>query len=104
MNARSFFRLMWTVVFALCFLAGSAVAQRDFDDVKIEAVDLGGGIHMLKGAGGNLVQPASCLHDIVEHVADMSNWRAHAERMFAREATWKCRHREGVTAENISYA
>jgi len=54
MHASSFFRLMWTVVFALCFLAGSTVAQRDFDDVQIEATDLGGGIHMLTGAGGNL--------------------------------------------------
>ncbi len=42
--------------------------------------------------------------DIVEHVADMPNWRAHAERIFAREATWKCLHREGVNAENITYA
>ena len=39
----------------LCFLlAGSAFTQGDFDDVKIESTDLGGGIHMLKGAGGNL--------------------------------------------------
>ena len=35
-------------------LAGTAGAQRDFDDVEIEATDLGGGIHMLTGAGGNL--------------------------------------------------
>jgi len=35
-------------------LAGPTFAQGDFDDVKIEATDLGGGIHMLKGAGGNL--------------------------------------------------
>jgi cyclase len=40
--------------FFLLALAGSAVAQGDFDDVKIEATDLGGGIHMLTGAGGNL--------------------------------------------------
>jgi cyclase len=40
--------------FFLLALAGSAVAQEDFDDVKIEATDLGGGIHMLTGAGGNL--------------------------------------------------
>jgi glutathione S-transferase len=40
--------------------------------------------------------------DIVPHVADMPNWKAHAERMYAREATWKCLNREGVTAENIS--
>ena len=35
-------------------LVGTAFAQGDFDDVKIEATDLGSGIHMLKGAGGNL--------------------------------------------------
>jgi glyoxylase-like metal-dependent hydrolase (beta-lactamase superfamily II) len=35
---------------------GAAVvhAQRDWNAVKIEATSLGGGIHMLKGAGGNL--------------------------------------------------
>lgn len=40
--------------------------------------------------------------DVVPHVADMPNWAAHAERAFAREATWRCLNREGVTAENIS--
>ncbi len=41
--------------FIFCFLlAGTAFAQGDFADVEIEATDLGGGIHMLKGAGGNL--------------------------------------------------
>jgi len=35
-------------------LSGAAFAQGDFTDVKIEATSLGGGIHMLKGAGGNL--------------------------------------------------
>ena len=42
------------MAFTLCLLTGAAVAQRDFDEVKIEATDLGGGIHMLTGAGGNL--------------------------------------------------
>jgi len=43
------------LIFLLSFLlAGTAFAQGDFDDVKIEATDLGGGIHMLMGAGGNL--------------------------------------------------
>jgi glutathione S-transferase len=39
--------------------------------------------------------------DIVGHVADMPNWGALAERIYAREATWACLNREGVTAENI---
>jgi len=39
--------------------------------------------------------------DVVSHVADMPNWRALAERVFAREATWICLRREGVTPENI---
>ncbi len=39
---------------SVLLLAGPALAQRDFDDVKIEATDLGGGIYMLTGAGGNL--------------------------------------------------
>jgi glutathione S-transferase len=40
--------------------------------------------------------------DIVPHVANMPNWKAHAERIFAREATWKCLNREGVTHDNIA--
>jgi glutathione S-transferase len=40
--------------------------------------------------------------DIVPHVAEMSNWRAQAERLFQRPATWRCLNREGVTKDNIS--
>ncbi len=40
--------------------------------------------------------------DIVPHVDAMPNWKAHADRMFARESTWTCLNREGVTANNIS--
>ena len=40
--------------------------------------------------------------DVVTHVADMPNWRAHAARMFARPATWRCLNREGVTKDNIA--
>ena len=40
--------------------------------------------------------------DVVPHVADMPNWRAHAERMFNRPATWRCLNIEGVTKDNIS--
>ncbi len=39
--------------------------------------------------------------DILPHVADMPSWKAHADRMYAREATWRCLNREGVTADNI---
>ncbi|MEO1013718.1 MAG: MBL fold metallo-hydrolase [Pseudomonadota bacterium] len=35
-------------------LTNSALAQRDFSNVEIEAQDLGGGVYMLTGAGGNL--------------------------------------------------
>jgi glutathione S-transferase len=42
--------------------------------------------------------------DIIGHVADMPNWRAQAERVYAREATWTCLNREGVTPENIREA
>jgi len=40
--------------------------------------------------------------DVRLHVADMPNWSAHAERIFAREATWRCLSREGITKDNIS--
>lgn len=40
--------------------------------------------------------------DILPHVADMPNWKAHADRMYAREATWKCLNREGITPDNIA--
>ena len=40
--------------------------------------------------------------DVAPHVVTMPNWRAHAERVFAREATWKCLDREGITPDNIS--
>lgn len=40
--------------------------------------------------------------DIIPHVAEMPNWRVHAERVFARPATWRCLDREGVTKSNIS--
>ncbi len=40
--------------------------------------------------------------DIVGHVADMPTCRAHAERMYARDATWKCLRVEGVTPDNIT--
>lgn len=42
--------------------------------------------------------------DVIEYVADMPHWRKHAERVFAREATWRCLRREGVTPENLSNA
>jgi glutathione S-transferase len=40
--------------------------------------------------------------DVISHVADMPNWRAHAERVFARPATWQVLEREGITKDNIS--
>lgn len=42
--------------------------------------------------------------DIVANVPDMPNWRAQAERVFARDATWQCLRREGITPENIADA
>ncbi len=39
--------------------------------------------------------------DIVPHVADMPAWRAHAERVYARPATWTCLTREGISPDNI---
>lgn len=38
----------------LGLVAGPAVAQQDFSNVTIETTDLGGGLYMLEGAGGNL--------------------------------------------------
>lgn len=40
--------------------------------------------------------------DVRPHVAEMPNWRRHADRMFARPATWQCLNREGVTKDNIA--
>ena len=40
--------------------------------------------------------------DVRPHVADMPHWSAHAKRIFAREATWRCLNREGVTKDNVS--
>jgi glutathione S-transferase len=42
--------------------------------------------------------------DIVPYVEDMPNWKAHAIRIFKRDATWKCLRREGITPENIANA
>lgn len=42
--------------------------------------------------------------DILPHVADMPNWQAHADRMYAREATWRCLNREEITPDNITDA
>ena len=39
--------------------------------------------------------------DVIGHVPDTPNWRAHADRMFDRPATWRCLGREGVTQDNI---
>jgi glutathione S-transferase len=40
--------------------------------------------------------------DVRPRVAEMPNWRRHADRMFARPATWQCLNREGVTKDNIA--
>jgi cyclase len=37
-----------------CLAATSAAAQRDFSNIQIETVSVAEGIHMLKGAGGNI--------------------------------------------------
>jgi len=41
-------------VLLILLLAGPVLAQDNFNDVKIETTDLGGGVYMLTGAGGNL--------------------------------------------------
>ncbi len=44
-----------TIAFAvLALVATPLAAQQDFSQVEITATDLGGGIHMLQGSGGNL--------------------------------------------------
>jgi glutathione S-transferase len=40
--------------------------------------------------------------DVRPYAPDMPNWRAHAERVFDRPATWRCLNREGVTPDNIA--
>ena len=40
--------------------------------------------------------------DVRGHVADMPTWAAHADRVFGRDATWRCLNREGITTNNIS--
>ena len=40
-------------------------------------------------------------NDVLPHVPDMPHWRAQAERVFSRKATWRCLNREGVTPDNI---
>lgn len=40
--------------------------------------------------------------DVIVEVPDLPNWRAHADSMFERPATWRCLAREGVTQDNIS--
>lgn len=42
------------VLFALMVAVPQAAAQRDFDGVEIETTELGHGVYMLTGAGGNL--------------------------------------------------
>ena len=40
--------------------------------------------------------------DVIPHVAGMPHWQAHAERVFARPATWQVLEREGITKDNIT--
>ena len=42
--------------------------------------------------------------DILPYVADMPHWKSHAERIFARDPTWRCLNREGITPDNIANA
>lgn len=42
--------------------------------------------------------------DIVSHLPELPHWNAHADRMLARDATWTCLEREGITRENIRAA
>lgn len=46
---------MKTAIFAAAALAaGPSFAQRDFSEVEIKTTDIGGGVYMLEGAGGNI--------------------------------------------------
>ena len=47
-------RSFWIVALALVAGAGAAVAQRDFSKVEIQPTQVGDGIWMMQGAGGNL--------------------------------------------------
>ncbi|WDI32119.1 MBL fold metallo-hydrolase [Hyphococcus flavus] len=48
------FFLKTAVVAAFVVSAAPALAQRDFSDVEIKTTDLGAGVYMLEGAGGNI--------------------------------------------------
>ena len=45
---------LWLVLLLSVLVSSLALAQRDFSDVQITTTDLGNGIYMLKGSGGNL--------------------------------------------------
>ncbi|MEN8006585.1 MAG: MBL fold metallo-hydrolase [Candidatus Krumholzibacteriota bacterium] len=47
-------RFIVASLFVLILVPAAAFAQGDFEKVTIETTNLGNGIHMLKGAGGNL--------------------------------------------------
>jgi cyclase len=47
-------RLATAAILALAATAPAALAQQNFDKVTIETTDLGNGLYMLTGAGGNL--------------------------------------------------
>lgn len=46
--------LLSTIFAAVVVLGSPAAAQRDFSGVEIKTTELGGGVYMLQGAGGNI--------------------------------------------------